>query len=240
MFRMQMWQYVVVGIVALACVGAMSWTVSGIFARRAASPATLREATAFESAAASAEAPAGALALDGFSYRVPARLAGRLRVVVLEGTVSLAGPRVASGPYQSWIWAQALVLALVPVALVTAAVKLDWRWLAVAVGVLAVQLAFSSLLAAAWPGIGELDWLSAGRFRAVEFPVAAVSDVKIGVGWADGGIDVVLLPVKAGIDAMSKDHAVSFFAPDEDGREVRYAVHFPRSEDATALAEALR
>jgi hypothetical protein len=239
MFRLQMWQWVVVGVVALGCVGAMSFTVAGMFGRRAVAPAALRDGTAFESAAASATAPVGVAAFDGFSYRVPARFAGRVRVMVGNGAVSIAGPRAPKALYEWWIWIQALLLALVPAAIVGAAVRLDWRWLLLALAVFIGGLAFSALGAGIWPGLGEMDWLVAGTFKAVEYPVAAVSDVKIGKGWADGGIDMVLMSVKAGIDSMAADHAVSWSAPDENGGSVRYAVHLPRAEDATALAALL-
>jgi hypothetical protein len=236
---MQSWQWMVTGAVAVACVGGMAFTVGRMFARRAPAPAVLREATAFESAAVTGVAPAGASAFDGFAYRVPARLAGRVRIVVAEGRVSVAGPRVASGLYETWIWIQALLLALVPSALVAAAVTADWRWLVLGLGIFAVGFGISGVGAAMWPGIGELDWLGAGRFKAVEFPLAAVSDVKVGAGWADGGIDVVLLPIKAGIDSLSKDVAVSFWAPDERGRQVRYAILIPAADGASGLAALL-
>ncbi len=240
MFRMQAWQWVVVALVAATCVGWMSVTVGRMFGRRASGPATLREATAFESARVGAQAPAAARAFDGFSYRVPGRLAGRMRVMVSDGRVSVAGPRVPSGLYQAWIWVQALLLALVPAAFTAAAVKLEWRWAAVAVAIFVAGQLFSAAGAGIWPGLGEMDFIDAGRFKAVEFGVSEVHDVKIGEGWADGGIDAVLLPVKGGIDAMSKGRAVSFFAPDDEGRDVRYAFHMPSDADAEALAGLLR
>lgn len=240
MFRMNTWQWVVVGVVAIACVGAMSWTLIRMFTRPAAAPAVLREATAFESAAVGADAPAGVRAFDAFSYRVPARLAGRVRIVVSDGLVSVAGPRVPAALYQIWMWLQGLALALVPAALVAAAVRLDWRWAVTGLVVFLVWLAISCAGAVAWPGLGEMDWIATGRFKAVEFPLDSVRDVKVGVGWSDGGTDVVLLPVKFGIDALSKDHAVSFTAPDENGIDVRYALHVPDATDAAALAALLR
>jgi hypothetical protein len=237
---MDTWQWVVVGLVAIACVGAMSWTLVRMFSRTAESPAVLREATAFESAAVGAEAPAGAQAFDAFSYRVPARLAGRVRILVNGTTVSVAGPRVPAVLYQAWMWLQALFLALVPAAIVAAAVKLDWRWAVAGLGLLLVWLLISCAGAVAWPGMGEMDWIAAGRFKAVEFPLASVHDVKVGTGWSDGGTDAVLLPVKFGIDALSQGHAVSFTAPDENGLDVRYALHVPSAEDAASLAALLR
>jgi hypothetical protein len=239
MLKMQTWQWAVVAIVALGCVGAMSFTVARMFSRKANAPAVLRQATAFESAAVGSGAPASAVAHDGFSYRVPGRFAGRVRIVVADGKVSIAGPRMPSALYQLWIWIQAIMLALVPAAAVAALVRLDLRWLWATLAMVLVWFAFSSLGAVAWPGMGEMDWLAEGRFKAVEFPVGSVHDVKIGAGWADGGIDAVLLPIKGGIDAMSKDHAVSFTAPDENGLDVRYAIHIPQAADATALAAAL-
>jgi hypothetical protein len=240
MFRMQVWQWLVVGAAVVIFVGGMSVTVMRMFGRVADAPATIREATAFESAAVGAGVPTGAKAFDAFSYRVPARLAGRSRVMVVGDRVSVTGPRVPSGLYQSWIWIQALLLALAPVALIFAVVKLEWRWLLVALGVFVAGQLVSALGAGTWPGLGEMEYIAQGRFKAVEFPLSQVHDVKIGEGWADGGIDVVLLPVKGGIDAMSANRAVSFYAPDEHGRDVRYALHMTSEDDATELAGLLR
>lgn len=240
MLDLQGWQSGIVGAVALVCAGGMAFVVARMFGRRASAPAVLREATAFESASVAGIAPAGASAFDGFAYRVPARLAGRVRIVVAGGRVSVAGPRVAPALYEAWIWIQALLLALVPAALVAAVVSLDWRWLVAGLGIFTVSFGVSGLGAGLWPAVGELEWLPAGRFRAVEFPLSAVGDVKVGSGWADGGIDVVLLPIKGGIDALSKDVAVSFWAPEERGRQVRYAILIPSAKDAAALAALLR
>lgn len=241
MFRMQPIQWIVVGIVAFASVGAMGWNVSRMFGRRAdAGPAILREATAFESARVGAEAPADAVAFDAFAYRVPARLAGRVRIVVDGGSVSIAGPRVPAALYQAWIWLQALLLSLVPAALAGALLRWDARWLLLALGVFVAGQAISALGAGLWPGLGEVAFIERGRFQAVEFAVGDVRAVKVGEGWADGGIDLVLLPVKRGIDALAAGRAVSFFAPDDAGREVRYALHMTSEDDATALAAAFR
>lgn len=237
---MQTWQLIVVGAVALVCVAYMSFTIARMFGRRAdGPPATLREATAFESARVGAEPPGAARAFDGFSYRVPGRMAGRSRLVVRGDTVVLAGPRVPFGIYAFWIWLQGLLLALVPAALVAVAVLLDWKWLVAAVAIFIAGQAVSALGAGIWPGLGETDYIEGGRFKAVEFRVGQVHDVKIGAGWADGGIDVVVMPVVKGIDKLAQGRAVSFFAPDDAGRDVRYAFHFASDEDATEFAGLL-
>lgn len=240
MFAMDVWQWVVVAVVAAACVGGIAFAVSRMFARRAQAPALLREATAFESAAVGASAPSGAEAFDGFAYRVPARFAGRARIVVDGQTVSVAGPRVPDGLYMAWIWGQAMLMALVLPALAAALVRLDWRWAVTALLLAAASFAVQGIGAGIWPGLGELRYIEAGRFDAVEFPRAGVSDVKIGEGWADGGIDVVLAPYKGAIDRMAVGRCVSFTAPDENGRSVRYALHCVGDDDATALAALLR
>ncbi len=55
----------------------------------------------------------------------------------------------------------------------------------------------------------------------------------------EGGLEVVLLPYKAQVDKMAEGRAVSFFAPDEYGREVRFAVHVYSDEDARELSDML-
>ena len=240
MFIMRPWQAALVGAVALACVGYMGFTIIRMFGRRAdGPPAILREATAFESARVGAEAPVGAQAFDAFSYRVPGRLAGRSRLVVDGDTVSLAGPRVPYGIYAIWIWLQGLLLALVPAALVAAAVRLDWRWIVMTLAVFALGQVVSAVGAGIWPGLGETEYIERGRFRAVEFALAQVHDVRVGSGWADGGIDVVVMPVVNSIDKLAEGRAVSFFAPDEVGRDVRYAFHFASDADASEFASLL-
>ena len=64
-------------------------------------------------------------------------------------------------------------------------------------------------------------------------------EVDIGKGWSKGGFEVVLFPYKAGIDKLAEGLAVSFFAPDELGREVRFAVDMYSNEQARELAGLL-
>ena len=240
MFSLQPWQWIVVGMVALVCVGVVGSSVGRMFGRRAVGGrATLREATAFESARVDANAPFGAVAFDAFAYRVPARLAGRVRIVVDGGRVSVAGPRVPAGVYQAWIWLQAVLLALVPAALVGAVLRWDARWLLLALGLFVAAWAIATLGAGLWPGLGEVAYIDRGRFQAVEFALEDVRAVKVGEGWADGGIDIVLLPYKRAIDALAARRAVSFYAPDDAGRDVRYALHMTSEADTSALAALL-
>jgi hypothetical protein len=57
--------------------------------------------------------------------------------------------------------------------------------------------------------------------------------------WQQIVIAVVLLPYRAGIDKLAAGVAVSFFAPDEFGREVRFAIDTYAPERARALTELL-
>jgi hypothetical protein len=237
-FDLQIWQQVVVAIVAVASVGWMSVALVRLFSRRASDRATVRQATAVESGLVSGAVPAGARVFDAWAYRVGARFAGRVRIAVYEESVAVAGPRVPRGLYEVWIWAQGLLVALVPPALAAAIVNLDWCWLVVAIALWVVSFGISFGGAGLWPGFGEVLH-EAGYFRALEFPRAAVREVDIGEGWAKGGLEVVLFPYKAGIDKMSEGLAVSFFAPDEVGREVRFAMSMYSEEDARELSALL-
>jgi hypothetical protein len=238
MFDMQIWKLTIIAVVAIASLGGMSFAIVRLFSRRAAGQALVRQATAVESGLIGGTIPEGARVFDGWAYRVTARFAGRVRIAVYEDRVAVAGPRVPRGLYQAWIWVQGLLLALVPPAIVAAIVALDWRWLVAAIGIWIVSFGISFGGAGLWPGLGEV-LQEKGYFKALEFPRAAARGVDIGKGWAKGGMDVVLLPYKAGVDQMAEGVAVSFFAPDEHGREVRFAMDMYTPEQARELSDLL-
>lgn len=240
MFR-ETWQGVVTAAAALASLTWMLRALVRLFSRRAAVRAVLRRATPFESGLVGAAAPEGARAFDGWAYRVGARFAGRVRIVLYPDRIAVAGPRISLGLYATWIWTQGLLLALVPPALVAAIVALDWRWLLVGIGTFLLSFAISIGGAGLWPGLGELRALEAGGcFEALEFPGTSVREVDVGKGWAKGGLEVVLFPYRTGVDQMAGTRAVSFFGPDEYGREVRFAVHMYSEQDAQELSALLR
>lgn len=239
MFEMQVWQWVVIAVVAVASLGWMSLALVRLFSRRAADRATVRKGTAVESGLVSGTVPVGARVFDGWAYRVGARFAGRVRIAVYNDSVAVAGPRVPRGLYELWLWVQGLLLALVLPALVAAVVALDWRWFVAALGILVVSWAISIGGAGMWPGLGEVVDNEQGYFKALEFPRESVREVDIGKGWSKGGFEVVLFPYKAGIDKLAEGLAVSFFAPDEFGREVRFAIDMYSNEQAREFARLL-
>jgi hypothetical protein len=239
MLDMQTWQQGVIAVAAVAAIGWMSFTIVRLFSRRASEQAIVREATTIESALVGGTVPEGARVFDGWAYRVGARFAGRVRVAVYDDCVAVAGPRVPRGLYQVWIWVQGLMLALVPPAAVAAVVTLDWRWLVAALVIFVASFGVSFGGAGLWPGLGELQAGQTGYFKALEFPRASVREVDIGKGWSKGGLEVVLLPYKAQVDKMAEGRAVSFFAPDEYGREVRFAVDMYSEEVARELSDML-
>jgi hypothetical protein len=238
MFDLQTWQQ---GIIAIVLVVSVAWMVRALirlFSRRAAGRAEVRKATAIESGLVSGTVPEGARVFDGWSYRVGARFAGRVRIAVSADRVAVAGPRVPRGLYEAWMWVQGLLLALVPPATIAAVVALDWRWALVAIGVFLLSYGISFGGAGLWPGLGEV-LAEQGYFKALEFPRTLVREVDIGKGWSKGGLEVVLFPYKAGVDRMAEGLAVSFFAPDESGREVRFAMDMYTGEHAQELSEML-
>lgn len=239
MFEMQEWQWIICLAIAVASVVVMSSAITRLFTRRASTRATLRRATPVESGLYSETAPEGAQVFDTWAYRMGARFAGRTRLTVYEDRVAIAGPRVPLRLYQIWVWIQGLLLAMVIPILVAAIVNLDWRWLVVAVVTLILSFAISMGGAGLWPGLGEL-FEEDGCFMAVEFPRSSIREVDIGRGWSKGGFEVVLFPYKTAIDKMSDGVAVSFFAPDEYGREVRFALSMYTADKALELAEVLR
>jgi hypothetical protein len=238
MFDLQPWQYIIVDVVAVVALVGMSLVLARLFSRRASGRAVLRPATALESGLVGGVVLEGARAFDGWAYRVGARFAGRVRIVVYDDRVAVSGPRVPRRLYELWMWSQGLLLALVAPALVAAVVALDWRWLAAALALFVLNFGISLGGAGLWPGLGEVLH-DKGHFKALEFPRALVREVDVGKGWAKGGLEIVLLPYRAGVDRMAEGLAVSFFAPDEYGHEVRFAMDMYTPERARELADLL-
>lgn len=238
MLQTQVWQAAVVIVVTAVCEAVMISAMVRLLSRRATGRGVVRRGTALESGFVEGTLPEGARAFDAWAYRVTARFAGRVRVVVYPDSVAVAGPRVPRPIYEVWVWAQGLLLALVPGALAWALVSLEWRWLVAALGAFVVSYGIAFAGAGLWPGLGEI-LTEQGHFRALDFPRAAVREVDIGKGWSKGGWEIVLLPYKAGVDKMAQDRAVSFWVPDEDGREVRVAVDMYSPERARELAALL-
>ena len=230
-------------VIAAVTVVSLAWMLAALFrlfGRRAAVRAVEREATALESALVGATLLEGSAAYDAWSFRVGARFAGRVRIVVHRGRVSVAGPRVPDALYGAWLWIQGLLLALVLPMLVAAVVLMDGSWALAALATFVGSWAVSMVGAGLWPGLGELGAVESGRFRALDFPLASVREVDVGRGWSKGGLGVVLFPYRAAIDAMVGRRVVSFFGPDEGGREVRFALYMTSDEAARELADLLR
>lgn len=240
MSELALWQKVVIIASAVVFIGGMTLVVWRLFARTSTGKAVARPGTAAESMLYDAKAPTGAEVFDGFSYRVSARFAGRARVIIDGDRVSFCGPRGPKGLYVFWIWLQGALLAAVPVALIWAAVALDWHRLLWALGLLVASVLVMAIGAGVWPGLGETPGLGDGHYPALEFSAGDVRDVKIGPGWADGGLWIVLLPYYKGIDAIAAGHAVSWWGPDESGNEVRYAFHCYDTDAARALYDQLK
>lgn len=235
MLRMHVWQLMVVFAVTVACVGHMSYTIARLLGRPEIGRAGVRPSTALETGLVGAMPGPGERAFDGFSYRTTGRFAGRVRVVVRDDTVTIAGPRAPRGLYVLWIWLQGISLALVPPALVLAAVKLDWRALLLALGIALVSVAFMGIGAGIWPGMGETLFVAEGRFDALEIPLSAVRDVTIGERWARDGLRLVIAPYAPGIDKLAEGYAVCFNAPDGEDRDASYGIHMLSKDDAAAL-----
>jgi hypothetical protein len=227
-----MWVVLVVGAITLMW---MAWAVIRILGSRADESGELRLATDVESGLVGGTVPEGAHVFDAWSYRVGARYAGRVRIAVYPDTIAVAGPSVPRAVYAIWVVLQALLLGLAVPALLGAAIGLNLGWFLIGMGLFVASFLISMGGAGLWPGLGELFVDETGHFMALEFPRSAVCEIDLGRGWSKGGFGAVLFPYVSGINQMAEGHAVSFFAPDERGHEVRFALHLNDAEKARQL-----
>lgn len=239
MFDLAPWQWAVTGIVAAVCVGTMAVTIVRMLWRPALGTATVRPSTPVETGLVGAFPAANERVFDGFSYRATARYAGRVRVVITDTTVTVAGPRAPRGLYVLWIWLQGITLALVPPALALGLVAFDYRALPLALGIFIISALVMAIGAGVWPGMGETLFVGEGRFDATEIPLADVRRVTIGDAWARDGLRLVIAPYAKGIDALAAGRAVCWNAPDGEGRDASWAIHMLSNEDATELRSLL-
>jgi len=238
---MFMWQQAVIALVGLVAIGWLSAAVVRLFSARSSASAIVRPGSATESGLVGGIVPPEARVFDCWSYRMGARFAGRVRIAVYPDTVAVAGPRVPSWLYKAWVWLQTLLLAAVFPALAAAIVLLDWRYLLWTVALFVLSFAVSMGGAGLWPGLGELTADGGeGHLTALEFLRNAIREVDIGKGWSKGGFEVILFPYVAGINKLAEGRAVSFFAPDESGHEVRFALDMYTESKAIELADILR
>jgi len=236
-----LWHTVVIALVGVGAVGWLSAAVVRLFSARSSARAVVRPGSTVESGLVGGVVPAEACVFDGWSYRVSARFAGRVRIAVYPDAVAVAGPRVPSRLYKVWVWLQSLLLAAVFPALAAAIVLLDWRYLLWTLGLFVLSWAVSMGGAGLWPGLGELTAEGEeGHLDALEFPRSAIREVDIGKGWSKGGFEVILFPYLAGINKLAEGRAVSFFAPDETGHEVRFALDMYAESKADELAALLK
>jgi hypothetical protein len=181
-------------------------------------------------------------ALTAYHYRVTGRYGFYVKLHVEDGTVGVSGPRLAPGVYAFFIGGTVLLMLLAGVALLAAALWLNWRYLLAGIGIVVAYYLFSLICAAGLYSLPDSQAMaSPGTLEKVIFPVSAVREVKVGPGWDRQGIGFVIFPFVKGVDSLAGNHSVSFQAPDPvTKRYVTYAVCTYTEQEAADLAQKLR
>jgi hypothetical protein len=157
-------------------------------------------------------------------------------------TVWVKGPRVGRILYRLWISAQVTLLVSAIVAFAVALVARDWRYVAIgAVVAVAHWIVSGSGAGCLWEMMNLTAFVAGTRGETTEFPLAAVRDVRIGLGWARNGLWLAILPYIPALNKLSEGLCVSFEAPDRaTAGDVVYALYMRSKDDAIALARLLQ
>ena len=179
--------------------------------------------------------------LEGYHYRTSARFGGRVGVSVDAETVTITGPRVGVGIYRLWIAAQVILLYAILPALGAAVVLWNWRYLALALGLLVAHWAVGTFGAVSLWELENVNAFTQGtRGETMTFPVGTVKRVEIGRAWARKGLRWVIPHFAVAVDQWATETCVSFEAPDgATGRDAVYALQMQSAEDARTLARLL-
>lgn len=179
---------------------------------------------------------------EGYSYRVGARFGSRVNISIEKDGVSVTGPRVGVTVYQLWLAAQLMLLVVTVIFLVVALLLWSWKYLILTMLGMIIYWTVGTFGAVGFWELENLKAFGEGKNgQTVTFPRNAVTQVKIGRGWARNGIWIVILPYMAGLNKISEKVCVSFEAPDGviKGNSV-YAFHMRNSEEAEKLAKVLQ
>ena len=116
----------------------------------------------------------------------------------------------------------------------------DWRFLVAIPGLLILHWIFGVLGVAIFWSSANMAACASGKYPTVSFNVNEVKRVRIGAGWARNGLWFVIPYFIPLVNKGAEGLAVSFEAPDGDSpKVVTYAIQFPKTEDAKALAKLL-
>ena len=96
MFSLQPWQWAIIGVSAIVFIGYMTLSMLRMFPSDPTRSGVIRPSTPLETGFVGALPTPDQNAFDGWSYRVQGRYAGRVRVVVDQDTLTVAGPRIRS------------------------------------------------------------------------------------------------------------------------------------------------
>jgi hypothetical protein len=179
---------------------------------------------------------------EAYHYRTSSRFGSRVAVTLDAGRVTVSGPRAPLVAYRVWIGIQAVLLALVALALVLAIALHNGWYVLGAVLLLLIHAAAGGVGAGCmWELMNLIAFMDGRKGDSITFTLADVQDVRIGDGWARRGMWLLLLPFVGGINSMAKEVAVSFIAPtDAAGGTGVYALHMRTSAEAQSLAALLR
>lgn len=181
-------------------------------------------------------------ATTAYHYRLTSRFGYYVKIHVAGSELSVSGPRLGTGLYAFFIGGIVLTSLLTYVAILTAVVYWNWRYLLVAVGFFLGNILFTMACAAGlWALPDSAAIADPGTLDKVTVPLSSIRDVRVGPGWDRQGIGFVIGPVVGAVNSMAGDKTVSFLAPDPvTGRYVTYGVCAYTSQEAAVLAERLR
>jgi hypothetical protein len=182
------------------------------------------------------------LLMQAYSYRVQARFGSVLILDIKGDEIAITGPRLAPGLYNFWLYGQGVMLIGVILSLLISVILWSWVWLVASIVLFVLHFMGGGIGAGCLWEMEKLIQFGKGKDGStVSFKRTQVREVKVGAGWARGALAWIIAPYVPGINAMAKDMAVSFLAPDgEQPGDTVYALHFRTVADANLFQEWLK
>ena len=165
------------------------------------------------------------LLFEAYHYRTSSRFGSRVKIKIVNDSISITGPRIGPVIYRTWILIQSILLFLTIPAIIFPLALGKPVYLLLAIGVLFLHYAISGTGAIIlWEGANVMAFTDGKAGDTETISMGDMKDIRMGKGWERKGLWLVIPYVIPIINKATEGLCISFEAPDSvTGKDVVYA-----------------
>jgi hypothetical protein len=174
---------------------------------------------------------------EGYHYRTSSRFGSRVKIEIVNDSISITGPRIGPVIYRTWILIQSILLFLMIPAVIFPLVLGKPVYLLLVIGLLFLHYAISGTGAIIlWEGANVMAFTDGKAGDTEIISMGDIKDIRMGKGWERKGLWLVIPYVIPIINKVTEGLCISFEAPDSvTGKDVVYAFLLHSREETYRL-----